>query len=302
MAFLVDPNGEALDIQSTTTSQGTQTNKLQFFRNTPQAGRWSLIIFLPGPMAGGQLTTTYHGAIDYTAPRVTAQAMPQKAATALPRGKTTTATLVITNSGNSAKDYFADPRLPVRAPVPLLGSDTNNTAMPITGSVVPNWLVPSLTDQLIVAAQGSTPLVMTVQSNNGDPNVLATSLPGNFAVAQVSGPELAPGFWDGIPMIQGPFSAPTTGTVNLGAVADTYPFDPTVVPSSGDVYQQAVEPTASYTPVTIQPGQSGTITLSIRPTAPKGTVVKGFIEVETFDLQTASGDEVQQIPYTYTVG
>jgi len=38
------------------------------------------------------------------------------------------------------------------------------------------------------------------------------------------------------------------------------------------------------------------------PKAPKGTVVHGFIDVDTFDLSTASGDELVQIPYTYKVG
>lgn len=57
-----------------------------------------------------------------------------------------------------------------------------------------------------------------------------------------------------------------------------------------------------YTPLTLAPGQSGTITVTITPNAPKGTVVSGFIAVDTFNQATSSGDEIINIPYTYTVG
>jgi hypothetical protein len=54
--------------------------------------------------------------------------------------------------------------------------------------------------------------------------------------------------------------------------------------------------------VTLAPGQTGTITLTITPSAPKGTVVRGFISVDTINLATGSGDELVNIPYSYTVG
>jgi hypothetical protein len=90
--------------------------------------------------------------------------------------------------------------------------------------------------------------------------------------------------------------------VNLAAVADTNPFDSAVTASSGDVWAQSVNPAAPYTPVSIGPGQTATITLTITPNAPKGTVVRGFIGVDTFSLVTFTGDQVINIPYSYTVG
>ena len=54
--------------------------------------------------------------------------------------------------------------------------------------------------------------------------------------------------------------------------------------------------------MTLAPGQTGTITLTITPSAAKGTVVRGFIGVDTLNLGTISGDELVNIPYTYTVG
>ena len=54
--------------------------------------------------------------------------------------------------------------------------------------------------------------------------------------------------------------------------------------------------------MTLGPGQSGTITLTITPSGRKGTVVRGFVAVDTFNLLSLSGDEVTLIPYAYRVG
>jgi hypothetical protein len=75
-----------------------------------------------------------------------------------------------------------------------------------------------------------------------------------------------------------------------------------VTASSGDVWKQSVDATAPYTPLSLGPGQSGTITLTFTPNAPKGTVVQGFIGVDTLNLVTASGDQLINIPYPYKVG
>jgi hypothetical protein len=69
------------------------------------------------------------------------------------------------------------------------------------------------------------------------------------------------------------------------------------------------QPTGPYNPLTLAPGQTGTITVSITPDAAAGTVIHGFLYVDavnansrTFGSITRSGDEVSAIPYTYTVG
>ena len=56
------------------------------------------------------------------------------------------------------------------------------------------------------------------------------------------------------------------------------------------MWAQSVDPTAPYTPLTLGPGDSGKITLTITPNAQKGTVVRGFIDVDTFNLVSFSGD------------
>jgi hypothetical protein len=72
--------------------------------------------------------------------------------------------------------------------------------------------------------------------------------------------------------------------------------------SSGDVWAFSVDPNATYTPLSLGPGQSGTITLTFTPNVPKGTVVRGFLGVDTFNFVTFAGDELINIPYSYKVG
>jgi hypothetical protein len=56
--------------------------------------------------------------------------------------------------------------------------------------------------------------------------------------------------------------------------------------------------------LTLAPGQTGVITVTITPTSPKGTVVNGHLYIDTFDFFATggSGDEVIDLPYTYKVG
>jgi hypothetical protein len=138
----------------------------------------------------------------------------------------------------------------------------------------------------------------------GDPDVLAFPVDkaGKTVAAALAAPEVAPGFFFGLPEATGPFTTGTTGTVNLAAAANTNPFDSAVTSTSGDVWAQSVNPNAPYSPLTLGPGQTGTITLIITPNAHKGTVVSGFIGVDTLSLATGSGDELVNIPYTYKVG
>ena len=141
-----------------------------------------------------------------------------------------------------------------------------------------------------------------VSAANGDPDRLGFDVGSNTSVAVVAGAELFPGLFFALPELAGPFPPNgTTGTVNLAAVAITNPFDSAVSSDTGDVWQQSVDATAPYTPLTLHPGQSGTTALTITPTATAGTLVQGFVAIDTFNLATSAGDEVLAVPYKYRV-
>jgi subtilisin family serine protease len=304
--FLVDPNGQPLDAQSTAAFDASDNflgfgRTMQFFQRTPANGLWTLVLNVAGPGDGAHLSEPFTGSISFAAPSVSSSGIPNSASTVLPAGQPVTATITITNTGNSRKDFFADARLNGQVPQELLGSDVNNVPLPLSLFAQPNWLVPPGTNALIVAAQATAPITMDVSWAFGDPDFLGVSF-GNNSVAALAAPQVAPGFFFGIPEATGPFTAPTTATVNLAAMANTNPFDSAVSASSGDVWAFSVDPNATYTPLSLGPGESGTITVTFTPNAPKGTVVHGFIGVDTLSLVTISGDQLVNIPYSYKVG
>ena len=304
--FLVDPSGEPLDAQSTA-QFGASENFLgfgptmQFFHRTPAAGLWTLVLLVAGPIDGTHLSEPFTGALSFGAPSVTASGIPNSPSTVLPAGQPVTATIKVTNTGNIRKDFFADARRSGRVPQLLLGSDVNAVPLPLSLSAQPDWLVPTNTSLLTVAAKATLPITMDVSWAFGDPDFLGLSV-GNASVAALPAPEVAPGFFFALPDPTGPFTTGVSGTVNLAAVANTNPFDSAVAASSGDVWAQSVNAAAPYTPLSLAPGQSGTITLTFTPNAAKGTVVRGFIGVDTFNLATDAGDELVNVPYAYKVG
>jgi subtilisin family serine protease len=307
--FLVDPNGEPVDVQSTARFDASDNftgygKTMQFFRGKPAAGLWTLTLLVFGPVDGTHLSEPFTGAISFAAPPVSSSGLPDSPSTVLPAGQPVTATVNVTNTGSIRKDFFADARLNGRVPQQLLGTDVNNVPLPLSLFAQPNWLVPTGTNFLAVAAQGTVPITMDISAANGDPDVLGVSS-GDTSVAALTAPEVAPGFFFALPEATGPFPAGGVGsgaTVNLAAIANTNPFDSAVSASSGDVWAQSVNASAPYMPLSLGPGQTGTITLTITPNAPKGTVVRGFAAVDTFNLASFSGDELTIIPYSYTVG
>lgn len=299
--FLVDPNGEPLDAQTTANDNLAPGPTMQFFRGRPQGGLWTLVLLVALPVDGTHLSEPFTGSVGFARPQISSSGLPDSTRTVLPAGQPVTATITVTNTGNISKDYFADARLRQRAQLALLGTDVNNVSLPLSLNAQPNWVVPPGTNSLTVAAQGTAPITMDVSWAFGDPDVLGRSF-GDSSVATLRAPEVAPGIFFGLPEATGPFTSATSATVNLAASANTYQFDSAVSANTGDVWAQTVNPNAPYSPITLAPGQSGTITLTITPNARRGAVVRGFVGVDTLNLATASGDELTEIPYAYRVG
>ena len=306
---LISPSGEPLDLQSTANDANAPGPAMQFFHRTPVPGRWTVSLITFAPVDGAHLSEPFTGAVSFTPPTVTSSGLPE--GTVLPAGQPVTATITVTNTGNIAKDYFADPRRDGIAPLKLLGTDvvggTSYTQPqlsvpePMPANVNPHWLVPAGTRALIALAHATLPITFDINSDNNDPEELGVSF-GHNSIASHAAPELAPGQEWAAPEPTCPCPAPVTGTSKLVAFAFTNPFDSTISASTGDVWAQAADASAPYTPMTLAPGQSGTITLTITPNAPRGTVVRGYIAVDTFNQATSSGDELINIPYSYKAG
>lgn len=310
-AIIPPHSQQPLDLQSTANDAISPGPTMQFFRRTPAPGLWTVSVTTTAAVDGAHLSAPFTGAISFTAPAVTSNGLPDSAGTVLPAGQPVTATIKVTNTGNIAKDYFADPRLNSLAPLTLLGTNVVGglsytqaqltVPEPVPGNVNAHFLVPTDTSKLVMTANSTLPITFDMNSDDNDPEYLGVPS-GNNSVDTLSVPEVGPGQEWAAPEPTGPFPGPVTGTTKVVAVATANAFNSAITSSTGDGWARAVNASAAYTPLTLAPGQSGTITLTITPNEPKGTVVRGFIAVDTFNKATDSGDELINIPYSYTVG
>ena len=116
------------------------------------------------------------------------------------------------------------------------------------------------------------------------------------------------GLWEAGPTECGPYSqAAPAGTATISMSAVTKAFDTSVSTPQGDLWQLSTNPSAAFSPITIDPGQSATINVTITPTGAAGSVVSGHLYVD--DTASAvpaygqlAGDELSAIPYEYTIG
>jgi hypothetical protein len=122
--------------------------------------------------------------------------------------------------------------------------------------------------------------------------------------------EVMPGFWYLNPSEIGPY--PSTGAPSATASATfdaiTRAFDPTVTPSTGDLWTAYNGLTSIFAPVYVEPGATATIPLTITPTAAPGTRVSGLINVDdTFQANElvgaadTGGDELASLRFSYEV-
>ena len=104
---------------------------------------------------------------------------------------------------------------------------------------------------------------------NGDPDLLAPPITADNAAGSYtpSGGTVTPGLWVAEPAKLGPFSGPApSGFVNMSMTAAAKPFDPAVTSPTGDFWLFAINPTAaaaSFSPVVINPGQTGVINVTM---------------------------------------
>jgi hypothetical protein len=79
-----------------------------------------------------------------------------------------------------------------------------------------------------------------------------------------------------------------------------------VTSTTSDLWLAAINPAAVFSPVVLNPGQSGTIDVTITPAGASGTVVTGALYVDDYigdvpPYGQVSGDETAAFPYAYTI-
>jgi hypothetical protein len=211
----------------------------------------------------------------------------------------------VTNTGNQEEGYMVDARRNNQTVLPLasIGGDPASEPLPINdGSTIPQFVLPPFSPAAAVAASSSVPITLDTSPAFGTPDVEAQQF-GNSAVAFPTAPELPASEWSCAPAEQGPFSgAVTPTTFSCGADALTNRFAPDVSTSAGNIWADVDTGTNTYNPLVLDPGQTGTITVSLSPTDANRTKVRGFLALETFNFNTLSSDEVASFPYAYRVG
>jgi hypothetical protein len=317
---LVDPHDEtqAIDSNAHTDASDTLTSQnlnMQLTTANPVPGRWRVIILVVNPVTGNAFAQTFRGTIAFNQSSVSTTGLPNSTRITLARGHAVTAKVRVTNTGIAPINVQVDPRTNKLVDLPLSSPFGSQTfALPNHGA--PTFIVPPGTTKLTAAAVSSLPAIVDLQSGAQGIDVVGDlqSAQGGSTISvsrvQESTGTVSTGIWytdvNEVGYV-GDAGAPAgTSTVNLSA--RTPAFDSTVTSSTGDFYQVVTDPTADTgAPVTINPGASKVITITITPTARKGTKVSGVLNIITppsfaYATFNTTGDVLTQVPYSYTVG
>jgi hypothetical protein len=322
-AYLVSPDGNALGYGQNTvaTSVNTKTGATNFtaqksltaYTVNPAAGTWTLIVDFAEPVVGNEVSEPFSGHITLNQAHATAAGLPDSVSTKLTAGHSYTVPVKITNNGAARQDFFIDARLNGTTTVALAPLDSaTGVALPLTAEP-PLYVVPTQTSSLTARADGSLPIMFDYTPNIGDPDLVSNPATGSLCSTTPSGSYTAPGgsvtagAWFIIPSECGPFPKPApAGTVSTSLTATIKKFDPAVTSATGDFWQTAVNPATSFQLFVINPGQTRTINVTIKPAGAAGTVVRGHLYVDVFDgdippFGQLSGDEAVALPYAYTI-
>ncbi len=321
-AYLIDPQGEALAyatnmVPGATPSSPPDTQAgAQLHTLNPAAGRWRLLVVFAPVVSGNSLSSPFQVNVNQQAVPASGAGLPNAASTQLTAGQTYAYDLTVKNTGTAPEMFFADPRLPGSTSFPLGAVSGASDNLPINDNL-PVYLVPTNSTQFQAQATttGSTPLLFESQFVGGDPDLASTV--GTTASLSFAANPLATGEWDILPVEYGTFG--TTGPPSEAAVTSasvvTSPFDPAVSSPTGDLEADSANPATSlgsFKPITIAPGQTGTIPVTITPSGAPGTLVTGTIYLddtayfEFGSIQNAlvnypQADEVAALPYAYTI-
>jgi hypothetical protein len=319
--LLIDPNGMQLSVQPNQDPVNASAQYgLQLFHNNPQAGRWMFVLLQNYTSSGNQTTLPFTARIGFNAAKITATGLPDSAGVKLSAtGKPVRVPIMVTNSGSVTKLYFADARLtelavtqlplqPLPPPLPFPPPCPSTTTLP---GGCGGFILPTQVKTAAFVAQSSVPITMDAYNNvgtgvgvTGSPDIYAKRIAPDFVAAILSEPEVPYSLWVVAPSLIGPYPAAGAPTepVEMSAFVLLHKFDSAVAADSGDFWADSVFNTATFKPLVLPPGASGTINVTITPNGNEvGNTVSGYIYIDTFDFNVNTGDEVVRLPYMYTV-
>lgn len=322
VAYLVDPEGEAVASSSNLTLDSTAssvilTGNLTLYKDDPEPGRWTVALDWLPPITGssfGELSEPFTGKVQFD--QVDAGSNLPHGGMKLTQGQAYTFDVTVTNTAQSPETFFLDPRsssLTALSLTDINGSD-QNMSLPLPGGLsFPFYVVPTDTSAVQSNISASGPVTYDLGPWFGDPDLGAVNGTNSASLdINPAGGEVAPGLWALNPSGIGPYGpggAPAeTASANVSAI--TQAFDPTVDPSTGDLWSFINNGfSGNFSPVYLAPGQSASIPLTITPTAGPGTRVSGFINLDdAFQFDDVSpftpfggGDELASMPFSYTV-
>jgi hypothetical protein len=306
-AYLVAPDGQALGFGQNETlfSSG---RSLTAYTRSPVPGTWTLVVDFMGPVVGNEMFDPFFGNITLDGTRATATGLPDSPKRLLKRGSTLTVPIKITNTGKAPEGYFIDARLARKTTIELDSLDGQTFLLPAQ-AIVPEWFVPTEASSARVTAQATLPVEFDWGPTQGDPDLVAPPAAGNRTTGTFApaGGTLQPGNWLAAPDEVGPYphgAVPGSVTVAMSVTAKA--FDPAVTSDTGDLWLSSVNLTLEFSPLTINPGRSAVIHVSIKPSGRPGTVVRGWLYVDDFvpavpPYGQTTGDELVAIPYAYTI-
>jgi hypothetical protein len=311
-SYLVSPDGDALGFGQNSLNYSPGTS-LTAYALSPEAGDWTLIVEFAGPVEGNEISQPFTGDIQLDNVTAAATGLPDAVATELTPGTPVTVPVAITNNGAAPEDVFIDARLSGTASISLASLDPPSSEigyrLPLTYEE-PEWVVPTQTSSVQAAASATVPMEFDYGPYQGDPDLFGAPTNANEAAGSYTpaGGTVQPGIWFGAPDEIGPYgpgSAPT-GFASISLTATTMAFDPAVTSAGGDLWLLAVNPAAAFSPVTVNPGATVTIPVTIAPKGAAGTVVSGTLYVDDYvsavpPYSLTSGDQMAAFPYEYTI-
>jgi Subtilase family len=314
-AYLVSPDGDTLGSGQNTLG-GSNATSLTAYALNPVAGPWTLIVDFAEPIVGDEISQPFTGSIQFNQVTASASGLPDRAGQKLPAGVPVTVPVKITNHGAAEEGFFIDPRLDSTSDLMLAPLTTAaNLTLPLTGTP-PGWLVPALTSGISVMSTANLPVMFDSGTNVGDPDLAsAPTGPGPLCADSESLSYTPPGgsvtaaVWYAEPDECGPFPGPApAGTASMTMTARTRNFDSAVMTATGDLWMVSLNPAAPVTPVNIAAGHTGTVDVTITPSGPAGTVVRGDLYIDDIvgdvpgsATATGTGDELAALPYSYTI-